>query len=41
MVLGAILGACLSGGCDVEGLLVALTKLIGFLVLGAFFLLRV
>ena len=41
MVLRTGLGVDFGGDLEVEGLLVALTKGIGFLVLGAFFLLRV
>ena len=41
MVLGTSLGADFGGDLEVEGLLVALTKGVGFLILGAFFLLRV
>ena len=41
MVPGTGLGADFSGNLEVEGMLVALTKEIGFLVLGAVFLLRV
>ena len=41
MVLGTGLSADFGGSLEVEGMLVALTKGIGFMVLGAVFLLRV
>ena len=41
MVLGTGLGADFGGDLEFQGSLVALTKEIGFLDLGAFFLLRV